>query len=123
MKLGAVSLSVFLVLPTALAQLTAGKFTPTGNLITSRFAHTATLLADGRVLIAGGCIDESGFNAAPPFCGSTITATAEIYNPATGTFTPTGNMAAARALPHGHTTARRKSPVRGRARGGASPIP
>jgi Galactose oxidase, central domain len=97
MKLGAVSLSVFLVLPSALAQLTAGKFTPTGNLNTSRFAHTATLLADGRVLIAGGCIDESGFNAAPPFCGSTITATAEIYNPATGTFTPTGNMTAARA--------------------------
>src|SRR5262245_44016741 len=79
MKFGAVSLIAFLVLPAALAQLTPGRFTPTGSMITSRFAHTATLLADGRVLIAGGCLDESGFNAVPPFCGTTITPTAEIY--------------------------------------------
>src|SRR6476619_6681692 len=93
----AVSLSAFLILPAGLAQLTPGAFISTGSMVSPRFAHTATLLADGRVLIAGGCIDESGANATPPFCGNTITATAEIYDPATGAFTRTGNLTAARA--------------------------
>jgi hypothetical protein len=97
MKFGTVSLSVFLVLPAAMAQLTPDTFTAPGSMITPRFANTATLLADGRVLIAGGCVDGSGLNAVPPFCGNTITTTAELYDPATGTFTSTGNMTAARA--------------------------
>jgi len=54
-----------------------------------RSAHTATLLANGKVLIAGG-IDPSGEN----------TTKAEIYDPGTGTFSLTGSMTAARA---GHT--------------------
>ncbi len=56
----------------------AGAFTATGKMTTSRTRHTATLLADGRVLIAGGSPDLS----------------AEIYDPSRGTFEATGNMVA-----------------------------
>ena len=56
-------------------------FHPTGDMETERAEHTATLLADGRVLITGGNITT----------GDRL-ATAEIYDPVTGTFTPTGTM-------------------------------
>ncbi|MDE3136834.1 MAG: kelch-like protein, partial [Acidobacteriota bacterium] len=69
-----------------------GAFTPTGSMVTARFGHTATLLSDGKVLIAGGV--ESGDTV------SQTTPTAELYDPSTGTFTPTGSLAVARA---GHT--------------------
>lgn len=50
-----------------------------------RIDHTATLLATGEVLVAGGV-------------GSTYTATAEIYNPSTGRWTTTGSMTTPRAF-------------------------
>jgi len=60
---------------TAAAQA-PGTFSATGDMTVARANHTATLLLNGRVLIVGG--DETG--------------TAELYDPATGTFTRTGNM-------------------------------
>jgi WD40 repeat protein len=64
----------------------SGSFTATGSLTVSRNGHTATLLPDGRVLIAGGLPD--GQTQATPFG----LFSAEIYNPASGTFTATGSM-------------------------------
>ena len=60
------------------------RFQPTGDMGTGRAAQTATLLPNGKVLIAGG------------FNSTEVLATAEIFDPATGTFTATGNMTAAR---------------------------
>ena len=71
-----------------------GTFSPTGSMAAVRAYGTATLLDDGRVLVAGG------YN-----CGVAgkdgIWASAELYDPATGTFSPTGSMAA----PRSHHTA------------------
>lgn len=68
----------------------------TGELATGRYGHTATLLPDGKVLITGGT--NVGGNSAPSFD------IAEIYDPATGTYSPTRdalgnvtNMTVARA--------------------------
>ena len=70
---------------------TAGTFTlTTGNMTMLRSQHTATLLQNGQVLIAGG-ITSSG----------TVTATAELYDPASNTFSATGSMANAR---YSHTS-------------------
>ena len=65
-----------------------GTFKATGNMITPRFDHTATLLPNGKVLIAGGYIMCS-FPASGPCLG---TNTAELYDPVTGTFSATGSM-------------------------------
>jgi hypothetical protein len=65
-----------------------GKFTGTGALSATRVGLTATVLASGKVLLAGGA-DSSG----------TPLVTADIFNPATGTTTPTvNNMTSARAF-------------------------
>jgi len=73
--------------PTASSPAQGGTFTSTGSMATGRAGFTATLLCDGRVLVAGGI-------SGSPL--STFLASAEVYNPATGAFAPTGAMAAAR---------------------------
>jgi large repetitive protein len=69
-----------------------GTFSPTGSLATARGFHTATLLSDGRVLIAGG---DSGLGGGSPHDSAAV-ASAELYDPKTGTFSPTGSLAVAR---------------------------
>ncbi len=59
-------------------------FTLTGSMNVARWYHTATLLNNGKVLVAGG-LD-----------GSSATASAELYDPSTGTWSTTGSMAVAR---------------------------
>lgn len=84
-----------------------GTFTPTGSMSTPRCQITATLLANGMVLIAGGA-------------GSAYLASSEIYNPATGLFTPTGNMSTPRANYTATLLASGEVLVTGGATGGAT---
>jgi hypothetical protein len=69
-----------------------GTFAAAGNMSTVRAVHTATLLPDGKVLIAGG--GGSGGFGFPSF--DPAFATAEVYDPATNSFTATGAMGTAR---------------------------
>ncbi len=63
-----------------------GTWTPTGSMTTGRAFATATLLPNGKVLVAGGVISSDG----------TLAKSAELYDPATGTWSAAGSMAAAR---------------------------
>jgi hypothetical protein len=71
---------------------TTRSFSLLGDMVTRRFSHTATLLRDGRVLIVGGYFDPPAHTHI--FNRSTA---AEIFDPATGGFTPTGSLTIARA--------------------------
>ena len=74
---------------TATTAMTApSAWTPTGSMTTPRAAHTATLLPGGMVLVAGGC------KVFP--CQYGPLASAELYDPATGTWRATGSMVTAR---------------------------
>ncbi len=87
---GADSISETSVNALATAELydpASGSWSATGNMIEARARHTATLLADGKVLVTGG----SGSSA-----GTDSLATAELYDPATGSWTATGTMIEAR---------------------------
>jgi galactose oxidase-like protein len=66
----------------------SGTFSATGSLQEARESHTATLLQDGRVLIAGGSTFYPYFEKL---------AGAELYDPATGTFSSGGSMTVPRA--------------------------
>src|SRR5438034_1166083 len=59
---------------------------PTGSLVTARARHTATLLPNGKVLVAGGS-------------NGPALSSAELYDPASGTWTATGSLGTARERP------------------------
>ncbi|MFP5362562.1 MAG: kelch repeat-containing protein, partial [Thermoleophilia bacterium] len=61
-------------------------WSPTGSMSEQRFTHTATLLPDGRVLVAGGFGVGLTTNAQPNH------RSAELYDPATGTWSDAGTM-------------------------------
>ena len=69
----------------ALAQVNPS-WVSTGSLNIPRSDHTATLLSNGKVLVAGGFWDAIGFHE-----------TAELYDPTTGTWNFTGSLNAFRS--------------------------
>jgi N-acetylneuraminic acid mutarotase len=77
--------AIGLIASTAVPALgSSNTWTPTGSMTTARTGHTATLLANGEVLVAGGGN------------GTGSLTSAELYNPATGKWTVSGSMATAR---------------------------
>lgn len=72
----------------------AGDWKATGTLSQGRGAHTVTLLADGRVLVAGGSVSMLPQGSA--VADYTPLRSAELYDPASGTWTGTGDMTEAR---------------------------
>jgi N-acetylneuraminic acid mutarotase len=77
-----------------------GRWRVTGSMHWPRAQHTATLLADGRVLVAGGLCNGMTMKAACPPIGDPdgAIAEAEIYDPGTGKWSPTGRMTTPRWL-------------------------
>ncbi len=73
---------------------TTGRFESLPRLSSPRVGHSATLLSNGRVLIAGG---SSGRHFEGGRWMGEVAATAELYDPATRTFRPTGSMTTPRA--------------------------
>jgi hypothetical protein len=66
-----------------------GNWTPTASMASSRALHTATLLADGEVLVAGGASTYHGSKG-------TVRATAEIYDPKTASWRAAAPLSVAR---------------------------
>ena len=67
--------------------LTSWSWRATGSLNTARHDHTATLLQNGMVLVAGGLDNHSGASAS-----------AELYDPASRTWSATGSLNTARGI-------------------------
>ena len=71
-------------------------FTSTGSMLSARTGFSATLLQDGRILVAGG------FSR---FCRGSLSScylsSAELFDPASGTFSSTGSM----TMPRSNATA------------------
>ncbi|MFF0292682.1 Kelch repeat-containing protein [Kitasatospora sp. NPDC004614] len=69
----------------------AGTWTVTGDLTDARSGHVAVVLKDGKVLAVGGTASAgTGQDPAIAFC--------ELYDPTTGTWSPTGSLLRPRAL-------------------------
>jgi hypothetical protein len=72
-----------------------GRWTATGSMIHPRANHTATLLPDGKVLVAGG--SKPPYLSGPEEPSMTLDS-AEIYDPQRGTWTSTESMPVPRAF-------------------------
>jgi len=84
-------LNLLTVVPTAeLYNPVTGTFSPASSPNFARAEHTATLLQNGKVLIAGGQLEIPP----PPVRAAT---SVELYDPIAGTFTLAGNMNAPRS--------------------------
>lgn len=70
---------------TAPIQSSQGGFVNVGPLVTPRVYHSATLMADGRIMVAGGLVGRTD-----------ATATVEILDPGTGQVTSAASMSAPR---------------------------
>jgi hypothetical protein len=70
--------------PVTPTETTAPAWSATGSMIQARYGQTSTLLPDGRVLVVGGRGDGGDL------------ASAELYDPITGSWTVTGSMLDAR---------------------------
>jgi Kelch motif/Galactose oxidase, central domain len=81
---------------------TTGKWSATGSMLTGRSYHTATLLPSGKVLVTGGDAQPQTLDA------GYASASAELYDPTTGTWSATGSMSMERSwhsatlLPNGN---------------------
>ena len=68
--------------------------TMTSSMTTARAWHAATLLSNGELLITGGT---NGPNPSGLVATANYLSSAELYNPSTGTFSPTGSLSVGRA--------------------------
>src|SRR5215470_17263352 len=84
-----VALSIALLSISAVLTASGSPFSfgNTGSLTTARYRHTTTLLPNGQVLVAGG--EGSGISAL---------SSAELYDPASGTWSATGSLTTARYI-------------------------
>ena len=90
---GALNSEPYVLASAELYDPSTGSWTTTGAMIEARSGYSATLLPDGEVLVAGGISTIVGSSPFP-------LATAELYDPRTGTWTAIDSMATART---GHT--------------------
>src|SRR5215469_3634453 len=74
------------IAPAELYDPSTGQWSTTGSLVTPRQSHAAVLLPNGQVLVAGGLAWNS------TLFGLYSIASAELYNPVTGTWQATGSM-------------------------------
>lgn len=73
-----------------------GTWTATGKMATPRWGHSATLLANGKVLVAGGCCGPMQSSSSYPAGYYTSLTSAELYDPASGTWSSAGTLTTAR---------------------------
>src|SRR2546423_472363 len=79
-------LSILAVLLASSSKAAPFTFGNTGSLNIGRYFHTATLLSNGKVLVTGG------------YDGVNYLTSAELYDPASGTWSVTGSLTTARYL-------------------------